>query len=688
MDTGVGPDRIPGLPENAFRELRAGETYEPPIPPGSTLPEVTRRSIALGLLMAIVFSAAVAYITLKLGQGIEAAIPISILAIGISQLYRRRSTVLENVNIVALGATSGIIVGGSVFVLPAIYILGIEEHSSFFQLFVVPLLGAVLGVLFLIPFRRYFVAQMHGKLPFPEATATTEVLVAGEKGGRQARVLVGAMALGGLYDALVAMRAWREHFTTEIVEWLSPLTHKAKVVFSLNTTAAIAGLGYLIGLRYAAIILAGSFLSYFVMVPVFAHLGGMLPWPITPGDPPISCQSAVDIFDNYARKIGIGAIFAAGIMSILRMLPIIVQAFRRSFGGILRRGGSSGPAAGAPPRTDLDIPMRTVALLTAAVAIILWLYLRFSVLPHVSSPSAVATVSVAMMFVVAFLFAAVSAWAVAMISITPISGMTLTTLLISALVLTRLGLGGEVGMLAMLLIGGVVCTALSMTGTLVTEFKIGYWLGATPRSIQWSNILASILSAVVVTAVIMLLDQVYGFENRNLLPAPQPNAMAEVARTMMGGEGHVPWFLYGIGAAIAVVVELAGVPALAFALGMYIPIEYNSPIIVGAIVAHVVRRGGSSRGSSPEDVAARDAIGRARHDRGLLVASGLIAGGALMGVLSAVLRWVEAQTGARIVPDFANEGAAGNWTGLALFFALCGYVAWDARRAAGRGGGE
>jgi putative OPT family oligopeptide transporter len=659
---------IAGLPENAFRELKEGESYTPICPQETGVLEVTRRSIVIGIAMAVFFSAAVAYLTLKLGQGLEAAIPIAILAIGFSQLFKRKSTLTENVTIVVLGATSGIVVGGSVFVMPAIYILGIEDHSSFFQIFAVPLLGAILGVLFLIPFRRYFVAEMHGKLPFPEATATTEVLVAGEKGGRQALVLVQSMIIGGVYDAFVAMQAWRENFSTDIVGFLSPLTNKVKAIFALNTTAAIAGLGYLIGVRYAAMIVAGSFLSYFVIVPIFAHLGQFMSLPIQPGDPPLVAQAAVDIFDNYARKIGIGAIFAAGIISIIRMLPIIGQAFGKAFKEMFRKRGAG--ELGAQPRIDRDIPMKTVVLMMLGVAVILWLYIRFSVLPDTGSPNALTSVSVLMIFLVSFLFAAVSAWAIAMISVTPISGMTLTTLLLSALILTRLGLKGDLGMLAMLLIGGVVCSALSMTGSLVTQFKVGYWLGATPSRIQWGNILACAVSAVVVTAIIMLFDRVYGFQHRELLPAPQPNAMAEVARSVMQS-ANVPWFLYGLGAAIAVLIEMLGVSALAVALGMYIPMEYNTPILFGAIVAHFVRKSGGKK---------NDALGRARYDRGLLVSSGLIAGGAMIGVFAALFRWLEAQTGATIIPQLGNDGPFGNWLGLGTFFALCGYMWWDSCR--------
>ena len=663
-----------GLPENARRELKPGENYTPIISVEGGVVEVTLRSIVFGLCMSVLFSGAAAYIALKLGQGIETAIPIAILAIGFSALSLRKSTLIENVNILSIGATSGIIVGGSVFTMPAIYILGIEKLSSFFQIFVVPLFGAILGVLFLIPFRRYFVADMHGKLPFPEATATAEVLVTGERGGRQAKVLAYAMAIGAVFDFMgPSMHAWAENFTTAAIGSLSALTTKVKAVFSLNTSAAICGLGYLIGVRYAAIILAGSMMSWFVLVPLLAYLGNSIPGPITEGLEPLSHMSAEDIFYNYARYVGIGGIFAAGLISILKMSSVIIKAFRQAFGEIFRRRKRTREPS-ALTRIDRDMKMTTVFGMILGLAAVLWLYFRFVVLAGQTNPTTLSLVAIAVTLVIAFLFAAVSAWAIAMISVTPISGMTLMTLIVTAVLFSQLGLSGHTGMLATLLVGGVVCTALSMTGTLVTEFKIGYWLGATPRTIQWSNILAAAVSSVTVTAVIILLAKVYGFAPSTAhptpMPAPQPNAMAAVLSSLMGG-GKAPWFLYGLGVVFAAVVEMIGVSGLAFALGMYLPIELNSPILAGALVAWLVKR--SSRD---------EAVSKSRHDRGLLLASGLIAGGAIIGVVAALLKFVEDKYQTTIIPDLNNLGSAGNWLGLVVFLLLCVYIFSDSIRGA------
>lgn len=660
------------LPENAFRELKPGEVYQPVIPATANVPEVTIRSILFGILMAVIFSGAAAYIALKLGQGIETAIPIAILAVGFSALMARKSTLLENVNIMAIGATSGIIVGGSVFTMPAIYILGIEDLSGFFQIFIVPLFGAILGVLFLIPFRRYFVAEQHGKLPFPEATATTEVLMAGEKGGKQAKVLAYAMAIGAFFDFLVlSMHAWAENFTTAMVGAFDGLTHKVKAVFSLNTSAAILGLGYLIGVRYAAIILAGSMMSWFVLVPLFNYLGSMIPQAINPGTVPIAQMPADDIFYYYARYVGIGGIFAAGVFSILKMSGVIFTAFKQAFQELFKRHEQT--TAPAANRLDEDIRMSTVFLWIVGISILIWLYFRFSVLADYPNATSLSIISIVLTLVIAFLFASVSAWAVAMISVTPISGMTLMTLIVSAVALSSLGLSGETGMLATLLIGGVVCTALSMTGSLVTQFKIAYWVGASPRKIEWSNILASVISSITVTAVIILLAKVYGYsytpEHPNPLPAPQPNAMAAVISSLMGG-GQAPWFLYGLGVVFAIIVEMLGISGLAFALGMYLPLELNSPILVGALVAYFVKKSSSD-----------EKIIKARYDRGMLLASGFIAGGALIGVIGALIKFFEDKYQIVLVPDLNNTGVAGNYLGLVVFMALAYYIYWDAKRA-------
>lgn len=672
------------MPENAYRELAPGEAYVPIVPDAAVVPEVTRRSLLFGLLNAVFWSAAVSYLTLKLGQGLEAAIPISILAIGFSALFKRKSTLPENVNILALGATSGIIVGGSLFVMPAIHILGLEGRSSFFQIFFVPLLGAALGVLFLIPLRRYFVRDMHGKLPFPEGTAIAEVLVAGQRGGNQARVLLQAMGVGFAFDTLATLFcAWRENFSTAAFGFLSSVSDRFKVVFSLNTTAAIAGLGYLIGLRYAAFIMAGSMLSYFVIVPLFAFVGSHAPdLVIGVGVAPLGQMDHEALFDEYARYIGIGAIFMAGLMSVVKMLPVMGQAISQGVRGLRRRGApSSGTIETTTPRTEQDIAMPVVLGLIALLAIAIWLYFRFAVLADQPSPTLVTTCAVLIAVGVALLFSAVSSWAVAMISVTPISGMTLMTLIVSAVLLRGLGLTGREGMLGVLLIGGVVCACLSTAGTLVTEFKVGYWVGATPKKIQWSNFIGIAVSALVVTAVMLLLARVYGFtpgpEHQNPLPAPQANAMAAILKFILETSDSTKWFLIALGVAIAAIVETLGVSSLAVALGMYIPMEYNSPLLVGALVAHLLKKGARTNGVKDDHLA------NARANRGVLIASGLIAGGALAGVVSAIIQFVEQDlVGRQLIPriDF-TEGGWANLLGLAMFLGICGYIYFSARKA-------
>jgi putative OPT family oligopeptide transporter len=660
------------LPENAFRELKPGEGYEPVVPAKMIMPEVTFRSVAQGFGWSIVFSAAATYIALKLGQGIESAIPISILAVGFSVfavkfLKRRGSTLLENVNILAIGATSGIIAGGSVFTMPAIYILGLEHRSSFFQIFLVPLLGALLGVFILAPFRRYFVRDLHGKLPYPEARATTEILMAGKRGGHSAVVLSYSAIIAALFDFIgPSMRAWAENFSTGAIGALHGFTEKYKAVFTMNTSAAVLGLGYIMGLEYASIILAGSFVSFFVLVPLFAYLGQYIPAALPAAAVPLSQMLPEDIFSQYVRPIGIGGIFAAGIISIIKMSPVIAQATRQAFGEVTRLMQRKNAGAAAE-RTDRSLPMFMVLIGIVATGVLIFLYFRFSVLAGTDGATKITLTSVLLTLVIAFLFAAVSAWAIAMISITPISGMTLTTLIVTAVTLSALGLSGQSGMLQVLLIGGVVCTALSMSGSLVTQYKIGYWLGATPLKIELSNMVGAVAASAATTAVILLMARVYGFApgpgHPNPLPAPQPNAMAAVLRGVMAAEG-APWFLYAVGAVFAVVTAMCGVSALAFALGMYLPMELNSPLVVGAAVAWFLQH-------SSKD----GALAGARHEKGTLIASGFIAGGALVGVLSALLRFIEDSWKVMIIPDLVKISGPWlqewhNWIGLLMFLLL------------------
>ncbi|HEX9186262.1 MAG TPA: OPT/YSL family transporter, partial [Vicinamibacteria bacterium] len=481
-----GPPASPGedvrLPENAFRPLAPGERYEPIVPASAGVPETTLRSVVQGALWTVVFSAAATYIALKLGQGIESAIPISILAVGVSALAvrvlaRRASTLLENVNVLAIGATSGIVAGGSVFTMPAIHILGLEGRSSFFQVFLVPLLGAVLGVFLLAPFRRYFVRDLHGMLPYPEARATTEILVAGRRGGRSALVLAWSALFAAVFDFVgPSMKGWAENFSSAAVVALGSFTERTKAVFTMNTSAAVFGLGYIMGLDYAAIIMAGSMVSFFVLVPLFAWFAPHLAAALPPATVPLASLPAEEIFFLYVRPIGIGGIFAAGVLSILKMSPVILQATRQALGEVKRLARGRASASSEDERTDRGLPMSLVLLGIAATGLAVFLYFRLSVLAGEASATSLALAATALALGIAFLFAAVSAWAVAMISITPISGMTLTTLIVTAVALSALGLRGEGGMLQVLLVGGVVCTALSMSASLVTQYKIGYWL--------------------------------------------------------------------------------------------------------------------------------------------------------------------------------------------------------------------
>ncbi len=664
------------LPENAYRPLKPGETYRPIIPAGEPVPEFTGRSLVLGIVMAAVFSAAAAFLGLKVGQVFEAAIPISILAVGLGFAFRRRSTILENVIIQSVGAASGLVVAGSVFTLPALFILGLDVNLV--KLFVVALLGGTLGILFLVPLRRYFVREMHGELPFPEATATTEVLVAGEAGGQQARVLALAAAVGGIFDFLIIhLEAFSEVFTSRSIPFLHELAAKAKLVFKVDVLASIVGLGYIIGLRYSAIICAGSFVSWFLLVPLVAHFGAQLTAAVPPAAAGtlISSMSAEAVFRTYVRHICIGGIAAAGIMGILRSWRIIAKAFGLGFKELL--GGKSRGAAPSAERTDRDLSMGLVLGAILVVAAAAWLFFRFGVLGG-SGATPQSLIALAVVIVISFLFTTVAAQAIATVGTNPVSGMTLMTLILTSVFLVEAGLSGKAGMLAALLIGGVVCTALSMAGGLITDLKIGYWIGATPAVQQRSKFLGTIVASLTVGAVILLLNQAYGFApsaahpESEVLVAPQANAMAAVIKTLMSAE-PVPWLLYGVGALIAMTMQMIGVPSLAFALGMYIPQELNTPLLVGGLVAHFVAK---SAGKNEK-------LAAARTQRGTLIASGFIAGGAIMGVIAALLKFLNGKYDLGPL-GFSFKYAAGTGPELlaiGLYCVLLVYMYWDAKRA-------
>ena len=635
------------LPENAYRELKAGEEYQPVMSAQSTPAEATPYSVTMGVIMAIIFSAAAAFLGLKVGQVFEAAIPIAILAAGFGSLRgKNRSMLGENVIIQSIGASSGVIVAGAIFTLPALYILGLE--AQFYQVFLSSLLGGVLGIVLLVPFRKYFVKDMHGKYPFPEATATTEVLVSGEKGGKQTKLLAVAGLLGGLYDfAVSSFGAWAENISTKMTTWGVAVADKFKVEFSMNTGATLLGLGYIIGLKYAVIITAGSCLVWFVIVPLIQYLPP-IPFMRAPEIEP-SSMSAMQLFQAYGRPIGIGGIAMAGLIGIIKQSGIIKQAVGLA---VKELGGKKGDGV-AVERTQRDISMKVVLSVIIAVLVSTVVFFQFGVLGNWFHT----IIALLIVFIIAFLFTTVAANAIAIVGTNPVSGMTLMTLILSSLVLVSIGLEGEKGMTAALIIGGVVCTALSMAGGFITDLKIGYWLGTTPRTQEKWKFLGTFVSAATVAGVMIILNKTYGFVGENALTAPQANAMAAVIKPLMEG-GETPWVLYFAGAVLALVLNWIGVPALAFSLGMFIPMSLNAPLVVGGAIAWFV----SNRSKD-------EALNKARFDRGTLLASGFIAGGALMGVVAAVLKFVGVDM---YMTDWAASNSA-EWLALAMYIALAIY---------------
>lgn len=626
------------LPENAFRELKPGEKYVPVLKPDRSYPEVTPYSVSMGLIMAVIFSAAAAYLGLKVGQVFEAAIPIAIIAAGIASATKRRNSLGENVIIQSIGAASGIVVAGAIFTLPALYILQAkypEITVSFLEVFLSSLLGGVLGILFFIPFRKYFVSDMHGKFPFPEATATTQVLISGQKGGDQAKPLLIAGLVGGLYDFVLSTFGWwKEVLSSTAIPAMQGITEHAKMVFKVNTGAAVLGLGYIVGLRYSFIIFAGSAFVWWVIVPLM----GM--------SPSLAGSTAEEIFKGGARFIGIGGIAMSGVIGIIKSWDVIKSAVG------LAGKAFSGQEQVEVERHQRDISMKVLVFALAAALLVTLVFFYVGVIHNVAQ-SLVAFVVVT---VIAFLFTTVAANAIAIVGSNPVSGMTLMTLIIASGIFVAVGLKGSQGIVASMVIGGVVCTALSMAGGMVTDMKIGYWIGTTPAKQQTWKFVGTILSAATVGGVMIILNKTYGFVGDNALVAPQANAMAAVIDPLMMG-GETPWLLYIVGAILAVLLNWLGVPALAFSLGMFIPLELNTPLLVGGIISWFV----SSRSKDEK-------VNKARQDRGTLLASGFIAGGALMGVVSAAMLYF----GFEYTSPLSDT--ASNWLAVVMYVALIAYL--------------
>ncbi len=652
-----------GLPENAYRELKQGEEYKPIMSAEKSYPEVSVWSVSMGVLMTIIFSAAAAYLGLKVGQVFEAAIPIAIIAVGVSGALKRKNALGENVIIQSIGACSGAIVAGAIFTLPALYILQAkypELTVDFAKVFMSSLLGGVLGILFLIPFRKYFVSDMHGKYPFPEATATTQVLVSGETGGSGAKLLLVSGLVGGLYDFIVSSFGWwSEVFTTRVLPFGEAIADKAKLVFKVNVGAAVLGLGYIIGLKYAFIICCGSFLVWFVIIPLMNLVFGpqIIDLMNTGLTQTIGSMSPEVLFTTYARHIGIGGIATAGVIGIIKSSGIIKSAFGLAVKEMTGKGDSTKKVA----RTQRDIPMKIIVIGILLALAVTFIFFYMGVVTNLYH----AIIALLVVGIIAFLFTTVAANAIAIVGTNPVSGMTLMTLILASVIMVASGLKGTAGMTAALIIGGVVCTALSMSGAFITDLKIGYWLGTTPAKQQTWKFLGTLVAAATVGGVMMILNKTYGFVGENALVAPQANAMAAVIEPLMSG-GGAPWLLYGIGAVISILLTIFGVPALAFSLGMFIPIQLNVPLLVGGAIAWFV----SSRSKN-------EALNSARKERGTLLASGFIAGGALMGVVSAIIRF----GGADLTSPEWMASSAAELLALGMYILIILYLIWDSMRA-------
>jgi len=640
------------LPENAFRELGKDEVYRPIMHPAHNYPEATPYSVTMGLVLAVIFSAAAAYLGLKVGQVFEAAIPIAIIAVGMSSALKKDNPLGQNVIIQSIGACSGVIVAGAIFTLPALYILQAKYPSitvNFIEIFFSSLLGGVLGILFFIPFRKYFVKDMHGKYPFPEATATTQVLASGigkasAKNDGQAKTLVIASLIGGIYDYLVETFGWwAGTLDTMVTSWGQTLAAKTKLALSCNTGAAVLGLGYIIGLKYAFIIFAGSVFVWWVIIPLFGTYGASEITALTPGE----------IFSDYARLIGIGGIAMAGIIGIVKSWGIIKEAV-----GLARRELKGNKGDEKTVRWQTDISMKHIMFFISIALVAVLIFFWIGVI-HTFWQALVAWVVVTL---IAFLFTTVAANAIAIVGSNPVSGMTLMTLIIASAIFVGIGLSGTSGIVASMVIGGVVCTALSMAGGFVTDLKVGYWLGSTPRKQESWKFLGTLVSAATVGGVILLLNQVYGFTGENALVAPQANAMAKVIEPLMMG-GDTPWILYLVGAVLALILNWLGVPALAFCLGMFIPLSLNTPLLVGGAIAWFV-------GSRSKD----KAVNNARRDRGTLISSGLIAGGALFGVFAALTRFIGFEY------ENPMNAISVQWAGLGVYALLIVYLIWDSMK--------
>ncbi len=654
MSQATDPIESKSLSADAYTALAPGALYVPMIPASEKPPEVTWRSVLWGLFFCVVFSVASAYSGLKVGQVMESAIPVSILAIGLARMYRRRSSLLENVIISGLGGTAGAVVAGAIFTLPALYILKLNPHPV--QTVFICIAGGALGVLFLIPLRRYFVRDMHGKLPFPEATAITEVLVTGEKGGSQARLLLIATAISAVYDFFVTtFHVWKEYLDFQFVPVMRGLADKGRMVFKFDAVTFILGLGYVMGLRSAMVFCAGSVLTSFVLVPLIWYFGSHINSAIYPSAIPIAQMTAAEIVRNYVRFIGVGAIATAGIIGILKSLRVVAGSF-----GIALRTFRHGEAA-APERTDRDISIISILLGVIASSIAVAIFFG-----RLQVSWTVLALGLILTLIFSFFFTSVAANAIAVTANNPASGMTMLTIIISAVVLLNFGLSGDTGMFFVMAIAGMVCTALCVSGQFITDLKAGYWLGSTPAAQQKVKFIGVIAAAITAGLTIVLLAQVYQFGDTapGFLPAPQAAIMKALVVGFMSRQ-PVAYMLFGIGAIITIILEMLGKSSMVFALGIYLPLELTSPVLAGGILSHFINKRSEKTGGEQ---------GSRIRERGVILASGLMAGGALGGVLGAALHLFPWYSADLIKTPFYSNDAVSQSISALLFVCLCLYV--------------
>jgi putative OPT family oligopeptide transporter len=653
------------LPENAYTPLKNGELYQPIVAPSDSPPEATLRAVGWGIIFCVLFTIASAYSGLKVGQVMEAAIPISILAIGLARMYRRRFTILENVIVTGIGGLAGSIVAGAIFTLPALYILKLDPHPA--QTIFICIAGGCLGVLFLIPLRRYFVREMHGKFPYPEATAIAEVLVTGEKGGAQARLLLEATLISCVYDFFVTtFQVWREFVNFQFIPVVRSLADRAKVVFSFDAISFILGLGYVMGLRSSMVLCAGGVLSNFILVPLIWMMGRNMPdLAVYPATDPIAGMTAAQIFRNYVRFIGVGAIATAGIFGIIKSLRIVASSIAialRSFRGRAERG--------------LERTARDIAVTTILVGIILSAIGEAIFLGQLGASLPAVVVGLVLSLFFSFFFTSVAANAIATTARNPVSGMTMLTIIISAVVLLRFGLSGTTGMFFVMAIAGMVCTALSTSGQAITDLKTGYWLGSTPAAQEKVKFLGVIAASIAAGLTIVLLARAYQFgeaaagDLRAVLPAPQASIMKALVEGFMSQQ-PIAYILFGTGAMTALLVEMLGAPALVFALGMYLPLELNTPALVGGFIAHWIGKKSEKAGGRP---------GATMRERAVIIASGLMAGGALGGVLGASLRLFPWYSENKIKTPFYDHELMSQGVSIVLFVGLCLYLWFNSVR--------